>query len=389
MKKIKNLFATPKKAAVSVICIIAGIAILGTVSAFAASSIAQSSAIGEDNARNFAFADAGIDPVSAEITKTEFDFEQGQFVYEIEFTADGTEYVYWIKASDGTVVKKQMEIISPDGSDKTLTAAITLDDAKAAALKDAGLSESYVTFTKTKLDADDGMSVYEIEFYTEDAEYEYEINADSGAVYSKSRETLVKYIPEDSSEESAVQSLESAASSEGQSGQSSGSSASSEGSSGQSSSSSQISSDTAKAKALADAGVSESEVTYTKVKQDYDDGVLVYDIEFYTSALKYEYEINAATGAVQSRESEPVKASAESTESADGSSAYIGVDKAKSIALGHAGLSSSEVNFSKAKLEKDDGHTVYEIEFYNSGTEYEYTVNASTGEIMDFDIDRD
>lgn len=54
----------------------------------------------------------GVDPVSAQITKIEFDYEQGQFVYEIEFVAEGTEYEYWIKASDGSVVKKEIEIVT-------------------------------------------------------------------------------------------------------------------------------------------------------------------------------------------------------------------------------------------------------------------------------------
>ena len=111
MNKIKNLFSTPKKSAVTVICIIAVLALLGTCTAFAAGSIAQSSSIGEENAKNFAFADAGIDPVSAQQVKAEFDFEQGQFVYEVEFTADGAEYKYWIKASDGSVVKKEADIV--------------------------------------------------------------------------------------------------------------------------------------------------------------------------------------------------------------------------------------------------------------------------------------
>lgn len=106
--------------------------------------------------KNFAFADAGVDPVSAQITKIEFDYEQGQFVYEIEFVAEGTEYEYWIKASDGSVVKKEIEIVTLDGSNATVTAKITLDDAKQTALEDAGVAISDATFTKEKLDLDDG-----------------------------------------------------------------------------------------------------------------------------------------------------------------------------------------------------------------------------------------
>lgn len=137
MKKIKIFFETPKRAVATVACIITILAVLGTGTVFAASTFAEGTSIGAENARNFAFADAGIDPVSANMLRTEFDFEQGQFVYEVEFVADGTEYEYWIKASDGTVVKKELEIISCDGTGTIANAQITLDEAKETALTDA------------------------------------------------------------------------------------------------------------------------------------------------------------------------------------------------------------------------------------------------------------
>ena len=191
MTKFKQLFSTPKKAAVTILCILAMVAVLGTGTVFAASAIAESSSIGAENAKNFAFADAGVDPVSASNVKAEFDYEHGQFVYEVEFMAGNSEYEYWIKASNGTVVKKQVEIVTQDGSSAIATAEITLDRAKEIALEDAGLAAADVTFTKEKLDVDDGISVYDVDFYADNVEYEYEINAVTGAVYSKSREALM------------------------------------------------------------------------------------------------------------------------------------------------------------------------------------------------------
>ena len=61
------------------------------------------------------------------------------------------------------------------------------------------------------------------------------------------------------------------------------------------------------------------------------------------------------------------------------------MDKAKEIAAGHAGISLSGATFSKAKLERDDGYMVYEIEFYSGGIEYEYTIDAVTGDIIEYD----
>lgn len=79
-------------------------------------------------------------------------------------------------------------------------------------------------------------------------------------------------------------------------------------------------------------------------------------------------------------------ATAAATEAARG---FIGVDRAKSIALGHAGVSASSVSFSKAKLDDDDGRGVYEIEFYVGNTEYDYEIDAHSGSILEASAEND
>ena len=184
---IKNLFSPPKKAAVTVLCALAILTAVGTGTAFAVSAVAESTSIGADKAKMFAFADAGVDPVAAENVRTEFDFEQGHFIYDVEFTANGTEYGYWIQASDGSVVKK-IELIGAGGSKTGITAAITQKDARKIALEDAGLTEAEVTISAEKLDTENGVAVYEVDFVKGNVKYEYDINATTGAVYSKSSE---------------------------------------------------------------------------------------------------------------------------------------------------------------------------------------------------------
>ena len=156
----------------------------------------------------------------------------------------------------------------------------------------------------------------------------------------------------------------------------------------------------AKAIALGDAGLSAASVTFTEAKPDFDDSVPNYDLDFYTATHEYDYEINAQTGAIMDksvevnehavRETKPAATAAPTaaptaaaTEAARG---FIGVDRAKSIALGHAGVSAS---FSKAKLDDDDGRGVYEIEFYVSNTEYDYEIDAHSGAILEASADND
>lgn len=64
--------------------------------------------------------------------------------------------------------------------------------------------------------------------------------------------------------------------------------------------SSAITKDQAKSIALKDAGVSESATQFVWVKEDYDDGRLVYEVEFYANGTEYDYDIDQATGRILS-----------------------------------------------------------------------------------------
>ena len=384
---IKNLFSTPKKTAVTVLCAFAILTAVGTGTAFAVSAVAESTSIGADKAKMFAFADAGVDPVAAENMRTEFDFEQGHFIYDVEFTANGTEYGYWIQASDGSVVKKKIELIGAGGSKTGITVAITQKDARKIALEDAGLTEAEVSISAEKLDTENGVAVYEVDFMKGNMKYEYDINATTGAVYSKSSESTA--VP---STEAAVQPSETAAAN-----------ATVAPKAENRSNNNYIGLERAKAIALGDAGLSAASVTFTEAKPDFDDGVPNYDLDFYTATHEYDYEINALTGAIMDksvevnehavRETKPAATAAPTAAptavATEAARSFIGVDRAKSIALGHAGVSASSVSFSKAKLDDDDGRGVYEIEFYVGNTEYDYKIDAYSGGIIVYDIDRD
>lgn len=419
MKRIRKLFETPRNTAITVVCIAAVLVILGSGTVFAANVIAKNTSIGEENAQNFAFADAGVDPVSAKDVHTQFSFEQGTFVYEVEFIADGTEYEYLVKASDGSILKKEMEIISAKETNTEVSTQITFEEAEQKALADTGLTASEVTFKKTKMDMEDGIYIYDIEFYTETMKYEYEIYADTGKIYSKSKETIATQETEqDQNQQDADQNTQETEqtlpvtnqtpqpdanqASQPDANQTSQPDANqtpqgtdqnngeqSANNQPQQSGDGQISIDTAKNTALADAGLSSSDVTFTKEKLDYEDGIAVYEIEFYTSTHEYEYEINAATGVICSKDVEERKTSTGQSGDTGNSANYIGIDNAKSIAVSHAGFSVADVSFSKAKLDKDDGQTVYEIEFYKDGFEYEYKIDAVTGSILEYETDDD
>ena len=394
--KIKKFFSTPLKAFLSIVSLTAIVAALSTGTVYAASAIAQNSSIGAENAKNFSFADAGIDPATAKAVQTEFEYEQGQFVYDVEFIVDGTEYEYWINASNGNVVKKNIEIATLSDTNAVVSTQITMEKAKEIALSDAKLDNNSVTFTTAELDMEDSISVYEIEFYTENTEYEYEINANTGAIYNKSKETQNAQKSADSTAKQPTKLVSKKNTTNAKQDKAdSKNNAAKPVTNKQQTAANLITLEAAKAKALADADVTASSVTYTQAELEYDDGIAVYDIEFYTSTKEYEYEINATSGKVHDKSAELLENNTgnkhkrtDESKSKDNSSTYIGIDKAKTIAVNHAGLLISDVAFSKAKLDTDDGNTIYEIEFYKGGIEYEYEIDASSGNILEYDTEQ-
>lgn len=263
-------------------------------------------------------------------------------------------------------------------------------EAKAVALRDAGLSEAEASALRTRLEFDDGRFQYEVDFYSDGTEYEYFIQAKDGDIIARDIDSErnsnndVRDLPQDNGNQFA---------SDGNSPMkpqgSIGNQPDKEGDS--TVQPQEVSLDGAKAAALKDAGLSESDVIFKKAELDHDHGTQVYDIEFYTSDTKYDYEIDASNGTVLEKNIEQFQIQTDPTNSAVNSSGnnYIGVDRAKEIALNHARLNESDVQFAKAKLENDDDGVEYEIEFYSGRTEYDYTIDAVSGNIIEYDVDYD
>ena len=178
-------------------------------------------------------------------------------------------------------------------------------------------------------------------------------------------------------------------------------------SSGQASDSAYIGVEAAKSAAFAHAGLDASQVTMGEVDFDYEDGRMVYELEFYASGAEYEYDIDASTGAVVKFSQEGGRTqtgsnagsggasgnvssgagSGTAQSGAGGTAADIGREAALAAALSHAGVSQDQVYNLEVKREYDDGRLEYEIEFKTGGWEYEYTISAADSAILDYERD--
>ena len=177
--------------------------------------------------------------------------------------------------------------------------------------------------------------------------------------------------------------------------------------------------DAAKAVALEAAGVSADDASFTTAGLDRQNGTDFYAVDFTAGGETYEYDIDAITGVVIASQSSAAQGGdltgdddgqaaapgteqptdtpatqaptqAPATQSPTVSDTDIGEDRAREIALEHAGLAAGDVTFLKTRLDRDDGRTVYDVEFYTSDyKEYDYEIDAYTGEILSYDYDAD
>ena len=393
MSKLKELFSTPRRAAVAVAClgvILVTAGICAVMIASGARGPEPASAIGGEAAQNYAFADAGVDPASAQVLKVKYERFQGEFVYEVEFLAGETEYEYKINAADGSVVKKEQKTVKGPGNSVPAAGGITLEQAREIALADAGLDPEQAIFTEAEQDTEGGIPVYEFKFYGGNVEYEYEINGQTGAIYSKKTTTYVSQPtapvvttpPAASNPPAQTAAPATQPPATAQPTPAPATPRPTQPSSGF------IGSDAAKQAALADAGVSAGDARFTKVRMDYEDGVPVYEVEFYTATHEYEYEIHAQTGAVFSKHCEAHHTSGGHHGDTTGQTgADIGAEAAKNAALNHAGCAAGDVTFTKVERDYDDGRLVYEIEFYKDGLEYEFEIDGASGAVLSFERD--
>lgn len=247
-----------------------------------------------DNAIDIALDAAGIARENASFVKTELDSDNTVPAYEIDFTADGIEYEYEIAVNDGKILEAKKEAadsidstknqqsqavesennVSPS-DDKAPTnpqsaGYISVDAAKTAALKDAGINSSDANFVKAEFDKDDLIPSYDIEFICGGYKYDYEINAKTGTIIEKDKE--VTFEKKNSTVSNPNPDF--------------------------------ISESEAKAIAFDKAGIKESDAKNVKVSFDGDDIIPSFDVNFIFENYEYEYEINAKTGRIIAGEKE-------------------------------------------------------------------------------------
>lgn len=118
------------------------------------------------------------------------------------------------------------------------------------------------------------------------------------------------------------------------------------------------------------------------------EGTVYVPAEAVSTALDMDFLWDSATGTISltSKTATSKKTvTSKTAQLAPDETGYIGLEKAKTIALEHAGVAASKAAFFKTELDFDDGSIEYEIEFYSGDVEYDYTIEPKTGKILDWD----
>ena len=366
-------------------------AVLGTVLEKQQKEIVATDFISLEEAKEIALKDAGLDEATQKIvfTREELNRNSGKPCYILEFYTAKKQYSYKVDAKNGSIMEAYHFILLADakkialddagvnvkvvftteelvaGGIKTpyyrfvfadtktqwtyridavlgtvlekqqkeivATDFISLEEAKEIALKDAGLDEATqkIVFTREELNRNSGKPCYILEFYTAKKQYSYKVDAKNGSIMEAYHFILLA---------------------------------------------------DAKKIALDDAGVSEK-VTFTEetlvaggIKSPY------YSFAFESDTARWTYKIDAVLGSIMDKTYDKIVSPAPE---------FIGLEKAKQIALKDAGLdeTAQKIVFTREELSRNSGKPCYILEFYTDKCEYAYKVDAVSGDIIEKNIE--
>ena len=361
-------------------------AVLGNVLEKQQKEIVTTDFISLEEAKKIALEDAGLDEATQKIvfTREELSRNQGKPCYLLEFYTGTNQYFYQIDAKSGSIIyagkfitlseAKKIALEDAGCKDKVsfteetlvsggiktpyyrlvfadaktqwtyridavlgtvlekqqkeivTTDFISLEEAKQIALKDAGLDDATqkIVFTREELSRNSGKPCYILEFYTAKKQYSYKVDAKDGSIMEAYHFILLA---------------------------------------------------DAKKIALDDAGVSEK-VIFTEetlvaggIKSPY------YYFAFESASARWTYKIDAVLGVIMDKTYDKIIPSAPE---------FIGLEKAKQIALDDAGLdeTAQKIVFTREELSRNSGKPCYILEFYTDKCAYSYKVDAVSGDII-------
>ena len=130
------------------------------------------------------------------------------------------------------------------------------------------------------------------------------------------------------------------------------------------------------------AKVENKNIVNLEIEYDYENGNMIYDVEFDCNNIEYDYEVDAVSGKIL--ESEIENKSKDSNNNNNSSNTYLSKDKIKEIALKKANVSKYYDYDIEFKFK--GGTHIYEVEFETDSAEYDIKINAKNGNIIKYEV---
>lgn len=241
------------------------------------------------------------------------------------------------------------------GSNKDKADYISMESAQAIALDAVQINAEDANISSTELEDIHGITCYKVTFDADGVTYNYSINASTGEIVEESyNEQGKENMPVSSSETVSADTIDEA---------------------------------NAKEIALNHAGVSEADAVFVKCKPDYENGHRVYEIEFIVKSdggyTEYDYDIDVSTGDIISYDYD-----AENYSPASGpdNAPAVSEDEARKTVLAKVpGAENADIY--NWKLDLDDGRWEYEGKIIYDKKEYEFSVDGTNGEVIEWDVE--
>ena len=161
----------------------------------------QQTTLTKEKAKTIALTHAGLAETEVTGLRVEYDMERGTPEWDVDFRSGDWEYDYEIHAETGAVIKSEKEFdpakpvkstqptqAQPQATEPSQTEKLTAAEAKGIALNHAGLAESQVKGLRAEYDGDGRVPEWEVEFYADGMEHDYEIHAETGEIRSWDKE---------------------------------------------------------------------------------------------------------------------------------------------------------------------------------------------------------
>ena len=256
---------------------------------------------------------------------------------------------------------------------------ISMEAAQEVALKAANIAAEDAAISATTLNEVAGTSCYKVEFTSGDYAYAYTVNAETGAVMEMSSRDKNAVDTQAQTEATAP-----AAASDTTPAQNSATTQSQSPATASSQTvTGTVNEETAQKIALEHAGVKATDATITKSRLDYEDRRQVYEIEWYAGGKKYDYEIAVDTGEVLSSGYDEKTAGWSGSNSNNVTASEA---DAKQTALGRVS-GATEKDIYEWQFDYDDGRPEYEGKIIYGGTEYDFTIDASSGAVIEWEAE--